>query len=156
MNAAWGGIVGPNEIIICLSSHKTTDNILYSKAFSVSVADAIHEKACDYVELVSAKDEPRKMEKAGFTTTRSPFVNAPIINELPLALECRLIKAVDGKIYGEIVNVSADERILGADGEISLDVFSPITYDGVHRGYYALGKKVGTAFHDGNALKCPY
>lgn len=153
MNAAWGGIVGMNEIIIDLSSHQTTDNIMLNKAFTVSVADAEHVVACDYVGVVSARNEPDKMEKAGFTTVKSGFVNAPIINELPLALECKLKTVLDGKILGEIVNVCADEKILGEDGQISLEKFSPITYDTVHYGYYRLGERVGNAFSDGKQLK---
>lgn len=153
MNAAWGGIVGADEIILDLSAHKTTDNILHSKAFTVSVADVEHLTACDYVGLVSANNEDRKMEKAGFTTEKSKYVNAPVISELPLVLECELIKVLDGKILGRIKNVGAEEAILGADGMISLDQFSPITYDAVHHGYYRLGEKVGNAFNDGKKLK---
>ena len=94
------------------------------------------------------------MAKAGFTTTKSEFVNAPIINELPLVLECVLKQVVDGsKFIGEIKNVSADESILGADGENYLERFHPITYDTVHYGYYALGERVGNAFKDGLKLK---
>lgn len=154
MNAAWGGIVGMNEIIIDLSSHKTTDNLLKTKAFTVSVADVEHLAACDYVGLVSANKEPNKMEKAGFTTVKSEFVNAPVINELLLTLECELKQVIDGsKFIGEIKNVSIDESVLGDDGELDLNKFSPITYDTVHYGYYRLGEKVGTAFSDGAKLK---
>lgn len=154
MNAAWGGIVGANEIIIDLSNHKTTDNLLKTKAFTVSMADVEHTFACDYVGVVSANDVPEKMNKAGFTTTKSQFVNAPIINELPLTLECVLTKVIDGSKYlGEIKNVSADEKILGSDGEVDLSKFAPITYDPVHHGYYRLGERVGTAFKDGMQLK---
>lgn len=154
MNAAWGGIVGMNEIIMDLSSHKTTDNLLKAKAFTVSVADVEHLAACDYVGIVSANKEPNKMEKAGFTTVKSEFVNAPVINELPLTLECELKQVIDGsKFIGEIKNVSIDESVLGDDGELDLNKFSPITYDTVHYGYYRLGEKVGTAFSDGAKLK---
>ena len=154
MNAAWGGIVGMDIIIIDLSSHKTTDNIVLNKAFTVSVADTEHMTQCDYVGIVSANKEAEKMKKAGFTVTKSEFVNAPVINELPLTLECELEKVLEGSMYlGRIVNVCADEKILGSDGEISLDKFTPITYDTVHYGYYELGKKVGNAFADGAKLK---
>lgn len=154
MNAAWGGIVGANEIIIDLSSHKTTDNIMENKAFTVSVADVEHLTACDYVGIVSANTVDDKMEKAGFTTTKSAFVNAPVINELPFTLECVLTKVIDeSKYLGEIKNVSVDEKILGEDGEIDLNKFTPITYDPVHHGYYALGERVGSAFQDGAKLK---
>lgn len=154
MNAAWGGIADSNEIIVDLGSHKTTDNILKTKAFTVSVADEKHTAACDYVGIVSGNKEPDKMKKAGFTTVKSEFVNAPIINELPLTLECVLKKVVDGSKYiGEIKNVSIDEGILGDDGEVDLTKFAPITYDPVHHGYYKLGEKVGNAFKDGEKLK---
>lgn len=154
MNAAWGGIVGMNEIIVDLGSHKTTDNLMKIKAFTVSIADTEHMVACDYVGVVSANNEPDKMTKAGFTTTKSEFVNAPVINELPLVLECILKQVIDGsKFIGEIKNVSANESILGEDGEIDLDKFHPITYDTVHYGYYELGKRVGNAFKDGFKLK---
>ena len=104
--------------------------------------------------IVSGSREPQKMEKAGFTTTKSSFVNAPIINELPVTLECELTEVIGGSKYlGKIKNVSVDERVLGADGEISLELFQPITFDTVHRGYYKLGEKVGNAFQDGGALK---
>lgn len=76
MNAAWGGMAGANKIIIDLSSHKTTDNIQLNRAFTVSVGDVKHLTACDYVGMVSAHNAPDKMEKAGFTTTKSDFVNA--------------------------------------------------------------------------------
>lgn len=110
MNAAWGGIVGRNEIIIDLSNHKTTENLLETRAFTVSVADLEHLVPCDYVGIVSGNKEPDKMEKAGFTTTKSKFVNAPVINELPLTLECVLTQVIDGSKYlGEIKNVSIDE-----------------------------------------------
>lgn len=154
MNTAWGGIVGREEIIIDLSSHKTTDNILKTKAFTVSIANVENVIACDYVGLESANNTPDKINKAGFTTTKSDFVNAPIINELPLTLECELTSVIDeSKYIGRIVNVSADEKILGEDGEISLDKFSPITFDTVHSKYYKLGDSVGNAFKDGLKLK---
>ena len=141
MNAAWGGIVGMDKIIIDLSSHKTTDNLMQRKAFTVSIADAEHMTECDYVGIVSAKTEKDKMKKANFTTTKSEFVDAPI-------------KVVEDSLYlGKIVNVNADEKILGDDCEISLDKFRPITYDTVHHGYYELGKKIGNAFKDGEKLK---
>lgn len=153
MNAAWGGIVGMNELIVDLGSHKTTDNLKLKKAFTVSIADVEHTVACDYVGIASGRRVDNKMEKAGFTTTPSEFVEAPIINELPLALECELIEVLDGgKYLGRIVNVCADESILGDDGDVSLDKFFPIIFDTAHSGYYRLGDKVGQAFSDGKKL----
>ena len=154
MNAAWGGIVGQDEIIIDLGSHKTTDNILLNKAFTVSVADVEHMTACDYVGVVSANKEERKMEKAGFHVTKSEFVDAPLIEELPVALDCRFLGFnEDGNVIGQIVNISAEERVLGEDGSIDLAKFRPISFDPVHNGYHVLGERVGSAFRDGSVLK---
>jgi flavin reductase (DIM6/NTAB) family NADH-FMN oxidoreductase RutF len=155
MNAAWGGIYDTNQVILSLTpSHKTTKNIKAKKAFTISFGDLSHVVACDYVGLVSGNKEPNKLEKAGFTTEKSRFVDAPIIRELPMTLECRLVKVnEDGNIIGEIVNISADESILGEDGLVDVTKLRPISYDPVHDYYYVLGEKVGNAFHDGNALK---
>ena len=155
MNAAWGGISDTTELSVCLSEgHKTVKNLLRTGAFTVSMGDAKHVAACDYVGMVSAHNAPDKMEKAGFTTTKSDFVNAPIINELPLTLECELLDVIEGSLYlGEIKNVSMDESILGEDGELDLTKFVPITYDPIHHGYYPLGQRVGNAFADGAKLK---
>ena len=154
MNAAWGGIVGANEIIVDLSAHKTTDNIIENKAFTVGVADLEHLVACDYVGIVSGNKVPDKMEKAGFTTTKSEFVDAPVINELPVALECELIKVLEGSMYfAKIVNIVADESVLSDEGKITLSKFFPITYDPSEHGYYVLGERVGNAFKDGAKLK---
>ncbi|NBI65029.1 flavin reductase family protein [Clostridiales bacterium] len=155
MNAAWGGLYESTLVELCLSeSHKTTKNIKEKGAFTISFADADHVAACDYVGIVSANDTPDKMEKAGFTTQKSEFVDAPIICELPMTLECRLAKVTeDGNIIGEIVNINADERILGEDGMIDVAKLRAISYDPVHKDYLVLGEKVGNAFEDGNALK---
>ncbi len=153
MNAAWGGICGSDEVIVELGSHKTTDNLAVTKAFTVAIADAKHVVECDYVGIVSGRKEPGKMKKAGFTTVKSEFVNAPVINELPLSLECELISCENGKYIGRIVNVSCDEKFVGEDGLPDLSKFTPITFDPVHHKYIALGEEVGQAFADGNKIK---
>ncbi len=156
MNAAWGGLSEENEISICISpEHKTTANILSRGAFTVSMGDAEHVVECDYVGIVSGNNVPDKLAIAGFHTTKSEHVDAPIIDELPMALECRLISYDEEscRLVGEIVNVCADERILGDDGKIDLSKFSPITYDPVHHTYLRLGEQVGKAFSDGKKLK---
>ena len=156
MNAAWGGISGGSEISMCLSaSHKTVKNILLKGAFTVSMADSEHTVACDYVGVVSANDEPEKLKKAGFSTLKSEFVDAPLIDELPLALECTL-KSYDeatGHLTGTIVNVSVDEKILNSEGKIDMNKFQPIIFDTDNAAYFKLGEKVGNAFSDGFKLK---
>ena len=155
MNAAWGGISEETQISICVSEdHKTTANILSRKAFTVSIADAENVIAADYVGVVSGNNEPDKIKKAGWTAVKSENVDAPLFNELPLALECKLINYDEEscRLVGEIVNVCADERIL-TDGKVDLSKFSPITYDSLNHDYLTLGDKVGKAFSDGLKLK---
>ena len=156
MNAAWGGISEEKEISICISAgHKTTKNILASGAFTVSMADVEHMVECDYVGIVSANDVPDKFARAGFHATKSEFVNAPLIDELAMAVECRLISYDEEtcRLVGEIVNVCADESVLNAAGKIDPEKLRPITFDPVNLTYLALGEKVGHAFKDGLKLK---
>ena len=155
MNAAWGGLYDADKVILCLSAgHRTTRNIRAKGAFTVSFADAAHVVSADYVGMVSANNEPEKMKKSGFHTARSEFVDAPLIDELPVALECRLLKVnEDGSIIGQIVNVSIDECVLDRDGKLDMDKFRPISFEPVNNGYHVLGEHVGSAFSDGSQLK---
>ena len=155
MNAAWGGISEEAEISICVDdAHKTAENFVARKAFTVSIATADYVTECDYLGVVSAHDVPDKVERAGFHTVKSPFVDAPIVEELPLTLECKLIKFnEDGICIGEIVNVSADESILDEQGRVDAQKLAPICYDSVTHAYRLLGDRVGQAFSDGKKLK---
>ena len=156
MNAAWGGISEDKEISICVSAeHKTTENILKRKAFTVSMATAEHMIACDYVGIVSGNKEPDKFAKAGFHATKSEFVDAPLIDELPMTVECRLISydSESCRLVGEIVNVSAEDSVLNEDGKVDPGKLRPITYDPMNHHYLVLGEKVGHAFKDGMTLK---
>ena len=156
MNAAWGGISDDTQISMCLSAgHKTVKNIQARKAFTVSMADAAHVVACDYVGIVSGNKVPDKFEKAVFHATKSEFVDAPLIDELPMTLEFTLVRydPETCRLVGEIVNVSADERILDENGKIDPAKLEPITFDPVNNAYLKLGEKVGNAFKDGMQLK---
>lgn len=156
MNAAWGGISEDREISVCVSAeHRTTENILARKAFTVSMATADTVAACDYVGIVSGNDVPDKFQKAGFRAVASKFVDAPLIEQLPMALECELISydKCSCRLVGRIVNVSADERVLAEDGKVDVQKLRPITYDSMRHHYLVLGEKVGSAFQDGTKLK---
>ena len=156
MNAAWGGIAGGDRIFLCLSSnHKTVENILERKAFTVSTADEAHLVEADYVGLVSGNDVPDKLERSGLHVTHSEFVDAPVIDELPLVLECRLVSYDPDSHFmlGQIVNAGADEAILGEAGMIDPAKLKPLTFDPANRTYWSLGKKAGNAFADGSKLK---
>jgi len=155
MNAAWGGIYDTNQVMVCLANdHKTTENIRNTKAFTVSFATVETVVPCDYVGIVSANDVPNKFTKAGFHAAKSEYVNAPLIEELPMTVECKLIKFnEDGICIGEIVNVSADERILDENGKIDAKKLDPIIYDSVTHAYWGFGEKVGQAFSDGKKIR---
>ena len=153
MNAAWGGLYDADKVVLCLSEgHKTTANIKAKRAFTVSFADTAHVMEADYVGLESANQVKNKLAKAGLHVSKSKFVDAPVIDEFPLTLDCELLK-VSGNIIGKIVNVSADERILGEDGKIDPSLLQAISFDPVHNAYLKVSEKVGNAFRDGAKLK---
>lgn len=156
MNAAWGGIHTDDMVGICLSEgHKTTQNILATKAFTVSMATEEFLTACDYVGLVSGNEVPDKVARAGFHTVRSAFVNAPLIEELPMTLECEFVSydRESNHLVGRIVNVSADESVLDGEGWIDPSRLKPVTYDPIHLRYLPLGEAVGKAFAEGKKLR---
>ena len=156
MNVAWGGIHYDDQIAMCISAgHKTTANILETGAFTVSMATKEQLVACDYVGVVSGNKVSDKFNKAGFTSVKSEFVNAPIIPELPMTIECKLVSydPESCNLIGEIVNVSADESICNEKGKIDPFKLRPITFDPVNNAYLEIGEKVGNAFRDGLKLK---
>lgn len=156
MNAAWGGTYDNDQVVLCLSpEHKTTQNILARKAFVVSMADAAHAAPCDYVGIVSGNSVPDKVARAGFHVTKSEHVDAPMIDELPLTLECKLVSFDEETelLLGEVVNVSVDERALDENGKLDVAKLHIITFDSANHDYFALGEKVGRAFEDGKKLK---
>lgn len=155
MNAAWGGLSEETEISMCLSpEHKTVKNILARRAFTVSVGTADTVVPCDYVGIVSGNKVADKFEKAGFHAVKSEFVDAPLIQELPLVLECTLVSydAETCRMVGRIVNVCADESVL-TEGKIDPAKLRPIVFDGANHTYHVIGGQVGRAFHDGTVLK---
>lgn len=151
MNAAWGGVSDANRLAMCLSAgHKTVHNILAKGAFTVSMATVDFTAQCDYVGIVSANRVPDKLERCGLHTRHAEFVDAPLIEELPMTVECRLISYEKGTgiLQGEIVNVSAEDSVL-TNGSIDPAKLKPITFDPVNNQYLCLGGVVGRAFHDG-------
>ncbi len=156
MNAAWGGISEENEISVCISAnHKTTENILKRKAFTVSMGQEDFLENCDYVGMVSGNNEKDKFKKSGFTCTKSEFTDAPLINELAVALECKL-KSYDEetcRLVGEIVNVSVDESVLDENGNVDRLKVKPIAFDPFTNTYAVLGNTCGNAFSAGKKLK---
>lgn len=148
MMAAWAGQYDYKRIVVSLSKHKTTENLELTGAFTVSFADVRTVAESDYFGLVSGFKVPDKVARVGFTVTPSPNVDAPIINEYPLTLECKVVSWVDGILVGEVVNQSASESIL-TDGKIDLAKLQPIVFDAAGMCYRAIGDVVGGAWNAG-------
>ena len=156
MNAAWGGTANSNRIAICVDrNHKTTDNFLARKAFTVAIADVTNVIPSDYVGIVSGFDAPDKISRAGLTPAASQFVDAPLFEEYKMTLECKMVSYDDDSelLIGEIVNICADESVLAEDGQIDIMKLQPITFDPVHNGYHVIGEQIGNAFSDGKELE---
>lgn len=152
MNAAWGGIYDYGKIYISLSKHKTTENLKIKNAFTVSFATKDTEVISDYFGVVSGNDED-KIAKSGVHVVKSNFVDAPIIEEYPLTLECTVESFENGDLIGKIVNCSIDDKYLDEKGNIDVDKMEIITFDMTSNTYRVLGGVVGNAFKDGRNLK---
>ncbi len=158
MNAAWGGTWDMHEIIISLASHATTDNLEATGEFTVAFATRDTLVAADFVGIVSARNDAEKMAKTGWTIEKAPNVNAPVFRELPMTMECKVLRKIDESETGyylvaEVVNILCDEQFLAEDGNPDVERMQVITYDPVHHGYIQLGQTVGKAFADGKQLK---
>ena len=158
MNAAWGGQWDGKEIMISIGSHATTENLARCGEFTVAFATKDTMVAADYVGIVSAKKDPAKMQKTGWTATKAENVNAPVFSDFPMTLECRILRKIDESeegyyIVAEIVNILVDEAYIGEDGKPDVEKMQLITYEPIHHGYVELGKRVGNAFADGKTLK---
>ena len=152
MMAAWAGQLDYKQIVISLARHKTTENLEQTGAFTVSFADERTVAESDYFGLVSGNKVPDKVARVGFTVMPSPNVDAPIINEYPLTLECRVVSFEDGMLIGEVVNQSADESIL-TDGKVDLAKLKPIVFDAAGMCYRAVGDSVGQAWGSGKKFQ---
>lgn len=152
MNAAWAGQIGGNQISISLSSHNTTDNIKRNKEFTVSFATQKYVEACDYVGIVSKNKVPDKLEKCGFTVSSSDKVKAPVIDQLPVAIECKVIDLQEEfnetRVVAEIVGLKADESVL-TDDKVDLSKLHPIVFDTVGLCYREIGDVLGGAWNAG-------
>ena len=158
MNAAWGGQWDAKEIVISMGAHATTENLARCNDFTVAFATKDTMVASDFVGIVSAKNDPEKMQKTGWTAIKADNVNAPVLTDFPMTLECRILRKIDESeegyyIVAEIVNILVDEAYLGEDGKPDVEKMQLITYDPVHHGYISLGERVGNAFCDGKQLK---
>lgn len=157
MNAAWGMMIDREVVALNLTeTHKTVKNIKARGAFTVSIADAKHVKEADYFGVVSGNNTPNKFENSGLTATKSEVVDAPIVNEFPICMECEFIEYQDNEygcgVVGKVVNVTADEAVM-KDDNVDISLVDAIAFDPYTHGYYRVGERVGNAFKDGLELK---
>ena len=157
MNAAWGTMLERDQVALNLTeTHKTVQNIKVRKGFVVHIADAKHIVEADYFGIVSGNKEPDKFAKSGMTFTKSDLVDAPVINEFPIALECEFIEyqndATGIGVIGKVLRTSVEEGLL-KDGKVDIDSLEAIAFDPYTHGYYKVGGRVGEAFKDGLKIK---
>lgn len=157
MNAAWGTMQERNHVALNLTeTHKTVKNIKARKAFTVSIADAAHVVEADYFGVVSGNRDGKKFANSGMTATKSDVVDAPIINEFPICMECEFIEFQDDTygcgVIGKVVRITADEKVMHGD-TIDMSLVNAIAFDPYTHGYYKVTERVGEAFKDGLQLK---
>ncbi|MBQ7264297.1 MAG: flavin reductase family protein [Synergistaceae bacterium] len=157
MNAAWGQICAMDKVALFIDEdHKTTKDIRAKKAFTVALADVPHMAEADFFGIATGNTMPDKFERTGLHQTKSAHVDAPIIEELPLSMECELLEIVDTEalhcVVGKIVNVSVDERALDDQGKVDPTKLDAFAFDQFQHGYYAMGKKIGQAWDAGKGL----
>ena len=157
MNAAWGNICDPDKIALFLSAeHKTVKNMNATRAFTVSLASKATIKQADFFGIASGNDRTDKFERSGFTARKSDKVNAPIIEEFPVVMECELLEEVNTEnlhcYVGKIVSVAAEEEYLDVNGKLDVGKCGIIAFDNFKNSYYAVGEKVGEAWSEGAEL----
>ena len=157
MNAAWGTMQERNMVALNLTeTHKTVKNIKERGAFTVSIADAAHLVEADYFGVESGNRVSDKFARSGLTANKAETVDAPVINEFPLCLECEFVEYQSNEygcgVIGKVVNVTADERVM-VNGKIDMSLVNAIAFDPYTHGYYKVTERVGEAFKDGMKLK---
>lgn len=157
MNVAWGMVCGHDKIALFIDEgHKMTKNIRAVKAFTVSLADKDHMDVADFYGIATGNKMPDKFAKSGYHAIKSAHVNAPVITEFPVTLECELAEIVETEnmhaVVGTIVNVSADENVISENGKIDPLKLNALIFDQFQAGYYVATEKVGQAWDAGKAL----
>lgn len=157
MNAAWGMICNSDRIALFIDEeHRTTQNLLKSKAFTVSIADRAHMEAADFFGIASGNTMEDKFERTGYHAVKSKFVNAPVIEEFPVVMECELAEVSGTEsfyaIVGKIVNTAAEESVLSENGKVDPAKLDALIFDQFQHGYYVSGEKVGQAWNAGAGL----
>lgn len=157
MNMAWGGICAENMVSLNIDAdHKTAKNIKKRGAFTLSIADIPHIQAADFFGIVTGNKMEDKFARSGLTAVKSEKVDAPVVQEFPVTLECKVVEdkmeVYGHHVLGEIVGVLADESVLDETGKVDVTKLNAFVFDQFRNGYYAIGEKVGQAWHTGAPL----
>lgn len=157
MNAAWGMICNSDRIALFIDeNHKTTQNLLKKKAFTVSLADKAHMDVADFFGIASGNTMSDKFERTGYKAVKSTFVDAPIVEEFPVVMECELAEVVETEsmycIVGKIINTAAEESVLSENGKVDPVKLQALIFDQFQHGYYVSGEQVGKAWNAGSGL----
>lgn len=157
MMMAWGGICATDMVALNLEEdHKTVANLKTRKAFTLAVPGVDTLEASDFLGIASSNQMADKFERSGLHATKSNRVDAPVITEYPLTLECEVVEMQDQpyglRVLGKIVNVIADEKILDEKGKIDAGKIQAFAFDQMQNGYYGIGDKVGKAWNSGAYL----
>ena len=157
MNAAWGTMVERDMVALNLTeTHKTVKNIKARGGFVIHIADVKHVVEADWFGVVSGNNTSDKFAKSGMTFEKSALVDAPIINELPVAMECKYVEYQSDEtglgVIGRVLRTSVEEAHL-KDGKVDIDSLEAIAFDPYTHGYYKVAGRVGEAFSDGLKLK---
>lgn len=157
MNMAWGGVCAENMVALNIDEdHKTSENIKKRRAFTLSIADVDHIEEADFFGIATGNKMKNKFEKSGLHAVKSTRVDAPVVEEFPLTLECKVVECQNTsygfRVLGEIVNVLADEKVLDAKGKVDPTKLNAFVFDQFRSGYYAVGEKVGQAWQSGAKL----
>lgn len=157
MMMAWGGICDTDMVALNLSAdHKTVANLKARKAFTLAIPGVDTLKESDFLGIASGNKMPDKLARTGLHAVKSEKVDAPVIEEYPVTLECTVEKFEDEpyglRVLGRIVNVLADEKTLDEKGKIDAGKINAFVFDQMRNGYYAIGEKVGQAWNAGAEL----
>ena len=155
MNAAWCTAFDFTQVKLNISdTHKTTENILRDKVFTIALADAKHVAEADYVGMVSAKKVKDKFLKTGLKASKGKVVNAPVLDDFGVIMECELVECdKEYGVIGEIKRLAVDDKYLDENGKVDISKLEIISYDPFNHGYYVIGQKVGQAFSDFKKIK---
>ena len=157
MNAAWGQQCDGDKLILCLTAtHKTSKNLRASKACTVALADLPHMKEADFFGIASGNKMEDKFERSGLTAVKSEKVNAPVITEFPVTMECELLEEVNSEnlhcFVVKVVNTLVDEKVLKEDGKICVHKLQALQFNQFRAKYFLTGEKAGDAWGEGKAL----